>query len=94
MVSNHEVLYKNLMAITNQRSINTYIHTHKRKKSKLNIKDTHQITKKDSKRRMEENCSNKQQMIKKMTKHGYLPIFILNVKETILYSKDMEWLKG
>ena len=60
MLSNHEVLYKNLMVITNQKSIiHTYTHTHKRNKSKLNIKDTHQITKKDSKRRMNENCSNK-----------------------------------
>ena len=42
----HILLYRNLMVTTNQKSI-IDTHTKKRKESKHNIKDSHQITRED-----------------------------------------------
>ena len=49
----YRLLYQNIMATTNQKSI-TDIHTKKKKESKPNTIETHQITRKENKRGKEE----------------------------------------
>ena len=54
------MLYINLMVITNQKSI-IDIHTKKKKESKHNYKDSHQITREENKRRKKEKKTYKKQ---------------------------------
>ena len=72
----------------------------KRKESKHNVKDSHQITREERKRRRnEENYKNNQSRINKMAMSTYISITTLNVNGLNApvkseKKKDIEWLNG
>ena len=69
----YRLLYQNLMVTTNQKSI----HTKKKKESKHNTKDSHQITREEDKRRRKEKRPTK--TINKMSVKTFIMIITLNV---------------
>ena len=80
----YRLLYINLLVATNQKSI-IDTHTKKRKESKHNTKDRHQITREESKRKRKKQTNKKTtkkthlKTVTKMTISTYLPIITLNV---------------
>ena len=76
----YRLLYQNLMVTTNQKSI-TNIQTEKKKESKYNTKNSHQITKKENKeeRKNKKTYKNKSKTINKMAIRTYISTITLNV---------------
>ena len=66
------------MVTANQKST-IDIHTKKKKESKHNTKDSHQITREENKRGRKKTCKNKSKTINKMVIRTYISIITLNV---------------
>ena len=79
----YRLLYQNLMVTSNQKSA-TDIHTKKKKESKHNTKDSHQITLEENKRRKTgrkgpTKTNPKSKTIHRMAIRTYISVITLNV---------------
>ena len=73
----HILLYRNLMVTTNQKSI-IDTHTKKRKESKHNIKDSHQITREDKKKEQKRTTKATPKQLTKWQREHILNISIIS----------------
>ena len=87
------MVYQNLMGTATPPNYNRHIK--KKKPTKYNAKESHQITRDENKGgREEKSNNNKSKTVNKLSINAYISIISLNVNGLMIQPKDRDWVNG